>query len=255
MPVSRSELEAFFGHLLSPSDYADYGPNGLQIEGTEQIDKIAFAVSATRKPIQQAVDSDADALVVHHGLFWKFHGPRTITGPFARRVTPLIRHGINLLAYHLPLDGHPEIGNAAVLGRWIGLQEQQPFGDHQGMPTGVRGLLRTPVSAARLKERLAAVLEHPVILATPDANQGITSIGIITGGANSDWLLAHRAGLDAYITGEISEHDWHESQEHGLHMFAGGHNATEQLGIQALLEKTREQFGLPCLFIPSENPA
>lgn len=255
MPVSRSELEAFFEQLLSPADYADYGPNGLQIEGTEQVHKIAFAVSATRESIQQAIANGADVLVVHHGLFWKFHGPRTITGPLARRIMPLIRHEVNLLAYHLPLDAHPEIGNAAMLGRLIGLQELQPFGDHQGMPTGIKGLLRIPVSAARLKERLAVLLKHPVILATPDENQDIYSVGIITGGANSDWILAHRAGLDAYITGEISEHDWHDSQEHGLHMFAGGHNATEQFGIQALLEKTRERFGLPCLFIPSENPA
>jgi len=255
MSVSREALEDFFSRLLEAAKFTDYGPNGLQIEGAQQVHKIAFAVSATRESIQHAVNNDADALVVHHGLFWKFHGPRSITGPFARRVMPLIRNEINLYAYHLPLDAHPEIGNAATLGKLLGLYGQQPFGDHQGMPTGVSGSLRTPLSAALLQDKLAGILKHPVILASADEKQPVHSLGIITGGANSDWILAHRAGLDAYITGEISEHDWHESQESGLHMFAGGHNATEQFGIQALLEKTREQFHLPCFFIHSENPA
>ncbi len=255
MPVSRAELNRFLDTLLSPGTFADYGPNGLQIEGRENIGRIAFAVSATARSVCAAAERGAEALIVHHGLFWKFHGPKTLTGPFARRVFPLVRHGINLFGYHLPLDAHPVIGNAAQLGIRIGLQHFQSFGDYQGSPTGVRGRLAGPLAAAVLQARLASVLEHPVLLASPDEAKPVCSVGIITGGANRDWALAHREGLDAFITGEMSEHDWHEAQEAGLHMFAGGHNATEQFGIQALMAEIERNFDTECFFIPSDNPA
>ncbi|MGR9116750.1 MAG: Nif3-like dinuclear metal center hexameric protein [Gammaproteobacteria bacterium] len=253
--ITQQQLNNFYSNLLRPDSYGDYGPNGLQVEGSENISKIAFAVSATRESIEQAVTLGADALVVHHGLFWSFHGARTLTGAFAQRIIPLIKNDINLFAYHLPLDGHPEIGNAACLARLIDCSEQQPFGDYKGSPTGIKGFLPFPVPASELKQKLETVLDHNVILASPDETSLVHSIGIITGGANSDWILAHQAGLDAYVTGEISEHDWHESREHGIHMFAGGHYATEQFGIQALMELTREQFKVPCCFISSNNPA
>jgi dinuclear metal center YbgI/SA1388 family protein len=255
MPVTRAELDAFLDDLLSPGSFGDYGPNGLQIEGTDEIARIAFAVSATARSVALSVKGRAQALIVHHGLFWTFHGPKTLTGPFARRVFPLVRNAINLYAYHLPLDAHPVVGNAAQLGLKIGLQEFQPFGDHQGCPTGIRGQLTGPMTAAGLQERLAMLLDHAVLLASPDSSQAIRSVGIITGGANRDWVLAKRAGLDAYITGEMSEHDWHEAQEAGVHMYAGGHNATEQFGIQALMAEIGARLEVQCFFIPSENPA
>ena len=255
MAVIRTELCAFYHALLSPDDFSDYCPNGLQIEGSEQIEKIAFAVSATADSIAQAVAGHADALVVHHGLFWNFHGAKTLTGPFAKRIFPLVRAQLNLFGYHLPLDAHPEYGNAAQLGQLIGLVQRTPFGDYKGNPTGVQGVLTAPIRAGELKALLEQKLNHPVILASPDEQQKINSIGIITGGANNEWRLAARAGLDAYITGEISEHDWHDSREAGVHMFAGGHNATEQFGIQALMQRTRAQFAIDCFFIPSDNPA
>lgn len=253
--ITRQQLNDFYRDLLESDSYSDYGPNGLQIEGSEEIAKIAFAVSATRESIDEAARQNADALVVHHGLFWGFHGVRTLTGAFGRRVFPLIKNGINLFAYHLPLDGHPEIGNAACLGRLIDCIEQQPFGDYKGSATGTKGLLQTPVSAAILRQKLETVLNHAVILATPDKEKPIRSVGIITGGANGEWQRATNEKLDAFITGEISEHDWHESQENGIHMFAGGHYATETFGIRALMEKTKQQFNVPCFFISSDNPA
>ncbi|HEY8157825.1 MAG TPA: Nif3-like dinuclear metal center hexameric protein [Methylobacter sp.] len=253
--IGRAQLNDYYQALLRPETYADYCPNGLQIEGTEYIERIAFAVSATRDSIQQAVENKADALVVHHGLFWTFHGAKSLTGPFARRIFPLVKNDINLFGYHLPLDGHPDIGNAATLGEMIDCQQQQPFGDYKGSATGIKGILEQPLTAIKLQQKLAAVLKHNVILATPDSSALIRSVGIITGGANSEWRLAEKERLDAYITGEISEHDWHESQEAGIHMFAGGHNATEQFGIQALMEKTRQQFAVECFFIDSENAA
>ena len=255
MTISRQQLSDFFNALLKPEEFADYGPNGLQIEGAQQICKIAFAVSATRHSVEQAVGQKADALVVHHGLFWKFHGARTLTGPFAKRIFPLINNNINLYGYHLPLDAHEEVGNAAVLGNLIDCRQHQPFGDYKGSPTGIKGILGTPVSAKKLQQKLEQVLHHSVILATGDENEMISSLGIITGGANSEWYAAHKENLDAYITGEISEHDWHESREAGIHMFAGGHNATEQFGIQALMQKTQGQFDVECFYIASKNPA
>ncbi|NOQ15706.1 MAG: Nif3-like dinuclear metal center hexameric protein [Methyloprofundus sp.] len=253
--MHRTELENTLNKLLALASFQDYCPNGLQVEGTETISKIAFAVSATRASITEAISLGADTLIVHHGLFWHFHGARTLTGNFAKRIMPLVQHNINLFAYHLPLDAHPKVGNAAVLGRLIDCHQQRPFGDYKGSPTGIEGLLAQPTSAKDLSLLLASVLKHQVILASPDENQLIESVGIITGGANSDWALAKKSGLDAYITGEISEHDWHESQENDIHMFAGGHHATEKFGIQALMQHIYTQYKLECIFIDSNNPA
>jgi dinuclear metal center YbgI/SA1388 family protein len=253
--ISQQQLNDFYSSLLTPDSHDDYCPNGLQIEGSPLIHKIAFAVSATKDSIEQAIEHNADALVVHHGLFWNFQGPKTLTGAFAKRVFPLVKNNINLFAYHLPLDGHAEIGNATILGTLLDCINQQPFGDYKGMPTGIKGVLEKPISAIELANKLEDLLDHPVILASADKDQLINSIGIITGGANSEWALAKKQGLDAYITGEISEHDWHESQESGIHMLAGGHHATEQFGIKGLIIKTQQRFGIPCIFINSDNPA
>lgn len=254
--VKRSDLEKFLNKLLNIYDYQDYGPNGLQIQGKEQISKIAFAVSATKESIEKAVAIEADALIVHHGLFWKFHGPKTLTGAFYKRVAPLIKNDINLFGYHLPLDAHLEVGNARAIADKIGLSKLKPFGDHKGMPTGVQGKLETDLLPSQLIQVIEEKLNHSVMHSCPDEKQKIKSIGIITGGANNDWILAKRAGLDAYITGEMSEHDWHEAKESGIHFFAAGHNATEQFGVQYLLKKINEQFSGPELFyLPSHNPA
>jgi len=253
--ISQQQLNDFYTSLLKPEAYSDYCPNGLQVEGAEQINKIAFAVSATKDSIEQAVKHNADALVVHHGLFWKFHGSKTLTGPFAKRVFPLVKNDVNLFAYHLPLDGHAEVGNAAMLATLLDCVELQPFGDYKDASTGVKAVLEQAATAQELAVKLEQVLNHQVILASADSSQLIRSLGIITGGANNQWVLAKEEGLDAYITGEISEHDWHESQESGIHMFAGGHYATELFGVQALMIKTQQQFDLPCVFIDSDNPA
>lgn len=255
MYVTRQQLQDALDSLLKPQAFADYCPNGLQVEGAERIECAAFAVSATAESVARAVAGGAQALVVHHGLFWKFHGARPVVGPFARRLAPLLQHGVNLFGYHLPLDAHPEMGNAAVLGRMIGLGEQQPFGDYQGNPTGVKGMLAEPCSAAALQARLRQVLAHEVLLSSPEPQAAVRSLGIITGGARSEWQLALREGLDAYLTGEMSEHDWHEAQETGMHAFAGGHHATERFGIQALMAHVQQTFALDCFYIDSANPA
>ncbi len=253
--VSRQELTSYLTELFRLREYEDYGPNGLQIEGRDQIEKIAFAVSATAHTVSEAVKQKADALIVHHGLFWKFHGPRAITGTFAKRVSPLIKNDINLYGLHLPLDGHPVLGNAATLANLLGLKDLEDFGLRSGLPTGIKGKFLTPIKASALKEKLAGVLKHTVMHSSPDDNQDIFTMGIITGGANSEWKLAQREGLDSYLTGEMSEHDWNEAQEAGMHMYAGGHHATERFGVQSLMEHLKSRYQIEAVFFDSENPA
>lgn len=252
--IKRDELVKFLHEYLNCSTYSDYGPNGLQIEGTDCIQKIAFAVSATKKSIEEAIDAKAQALIVHHGLFWQFHGPRPVVGPFAKRVVPLIKNEVNLLGYHLPLDAHLEVGNAKAIADLLSMENILPFGDYKGMPIGVSGTFPSPRTPHELKKALEGILNHQVIHAQA-SSQKIHSMGIITGGANGGWAESAKMGLDAYLTGEMSEHDWHESQEAGIHMFAGGHNATEAYGIQRLMELIKNEFKVECVYFPSPNPA
>jgi dinuclear metal center YbgI/SA1388 family protein len=254
--MKTTELDNFLKTFLKPELFDDYCPNGLQIEGKDSLKKVLFAVSATRESAEYAASIKACALVVHHGLFWKFHGTKPLTGAFYKRVSPLIKNDINLFGYHLPLDAHIEVGNATSIARLLEMQELTPFGNHKGACTGVMGTLVQTQSGKELKNILESKLGHAVLYSNPLESKPIKKIGIITGGANSEWREAHKLGLDAYITGEMSEHDYHESREAGIHMFAGGHHATEKFGIQALMKKVQETFPeLQCEFMDSENPA
>lgn len=252
--METQEFVKYLNKYLDIYRYQDYGPNGLQIEGKSEVRKIAFAVSATLESIQECIEWGADALVVHHGLFWKFHGVRAIKGPYGKRIKLLIQNEINLLGYHLPLDGHKEIGNAASIASLLGATVKGGFGDYEGMPTGVHVEFSPPIEVNVLKEKLREILNHSVIHAEGSAHK-ISTLGIITGGANSQWKDAYYQGLDAYLTGEISEHDWHDAREAGIHFFAGGHNATEQFGVQSLMKKIRDDLALDCKYFSSDNPA
>lgn len=254
--MTRDELDLYLRTYFKPELYDDYCPNGLQIEGQEIISKIIFAVSATRESCLYAAQKKASALIVHHGLFWKFHGPKTLTGPFYKRIAPLIKEDVNLFAYHLPLDAHLEVGNAVNIARLLEMKNFSPFGQYKNTFTGVKGELPAEVSGPELKKILEKKLGHSVLYSLPESNRGIKNIGIITGGANSEWKEALKSGLDAYITGEMSEHDFHESREADIHMFAGGHHATEKFGIQNLMQHIQEKFpGIQCEFLDSINPA
>lgn len=255
MSIEQKELTQFFSELLNHKMFSDYGPNGLQIEGSNKISKIAFAVSATRDSVEKAVKEKADALVVHHGLFWSFHGPKTITGPFAMRVKPLIQNNVNLYGFHLPLDAHLEVGNAASLAKLLSIGELLPFGDYKGSPTGVHGRLSSEVSIEGFHNMVEKVLNRKVLISKAHSGKKIQKIGIITGGANSEWARAASLGLDAYITGEMSEHDWNEAKEADITMIAGGHHATEQFGIQSLMKIVKSSLSVECFYIDSDNPA
>lgn len=254
--LARAELSAFLTQLLAPEQFNDYGPNGLQIEGRDRVSKIAFAVSATADSVAKAIAWGADTLIVHHGLFWQFHGPRPITGSFAKRIKPLIQQEINLYGYHLPLDAHLQVGNAAGLARRLGLCELTPFALYKGAPLGCSGQLPEPISASTLASRLEQVCSHNVLISSPSPDTPVQSVGIVTGGGNRYWKDAKAEGLDTFITGEMSEHDWNEAQEDGMCYLAAGHHATERFGVLDLKEAILRRFeGLDCTFIDSENPA
>lgn len=255
MTVLVADLLNHLKTLMTPELFEDYAPNGLQVEGKKDLKKVAFAVSATQASLQEAIKWKADAIIVHHGIFWKYQGARTITGPWGERVKLCVINDLNLLAYHLPLDAHHEFGNAVSLAQHLGMTDLLPFALHKKQPMGTKGKIPA-ISAKELKAKLKALLQHEVILATPDESQLIKSIGIITGGANNDWVRALDENLDAYITGEISEYNWHDSIEAGIHYFAGGHHATEKFGIMALMERVKKDYpSLEVLFFDSPNPA
>lgn len=256
MSLKQIDLLKYLNSLLKPENFEDYAPNGLQVEGKQELTKLAFAVSATQESIKAALDWGAQGLVVHHGIFWKYQGARTITGAWGERVKLCVKNDLNLFAYHLPLDAHAEIGNATALAEALGMNTLTPFALYKKQPMGQKGRLDTPLSAKEFKQKLETVLNHPVILATPDENKMISAVGIITGGANNDWVKALEENLDAYITGEISEYNWHDAREAGIHYFAGGHHATEKFGIQALMGKIKTDFkDLEVKFFDSSNPA
>lgn len=253
--ITTQALANYFNQLLTPQNFEDYAPNGLQVEGKINLNKIAFAVSATQDSINAAIAWGADALVVHHGVFWKHQGARTVTGAWGERIKQCVKNDLNLFGYHLPLDAHAEVGNAVSLGNELGLKNLAPFALYKRQPMGAKGEFATPLKASELKIKLEKLLNHPVILATPDETKIIKSIGIITGGANNEWVKAMEDGLDAFLTGEISEYNWHDSLEAGIHYFAGGHHATERPGIKALMKKMEQDLKLEAKFFDSINPA
>ena len=256
MPQTQLNLLNYFNQLLSPDLFEDYAPNGLQVEGKSDLERVAFAVSATQESLRGAIDWKADALVVHHGIFWKHQGSRPISGGWGMRVKMCVKNDLNLFAYHLPLDGHPDIGNAVALAQEVGLDDLESFALYKGRSMGTKGAFKIPLKPKELQKKLQTILGHEVILATPDENKMIKSMGIITGGANNEWQKACDEGLDAYLTGEISEYNWHDSIEAGIHYFAGGHHATERFGILALMNKVQLDFPeLQVKFFDSENLA
>jgi dinuclear metal center YbgI/SA1388 family protein len=256
MAELQLNILSYLNKLLTPALFEDYAPNGIQVEGKTSLKRLAFAVSATQESLQMALKWGADGLVVHHGIFWKHQGARTVTGAWGERVKLCVKNDLNLFAYHLPLDAHQEVGNATALAQELGLTDLQAFALYKRQPLGTKGKFSSPQKVSDLKVKLEKILRHPVILATPDDSKLISSIGIITGGANNEWSKAMEEGLDAYLTGEISEYNWHDSIEAGIHYFAGGHHATERFGIISLMNKMKKDFpSLEMEFFDSNNPA
>ena len=251
--TDRSELLAAFDTLLQPERFRDHGPNGLQVEGCARVSKIVSGVTASRALIEAAITARADAIFVHHGLFWRGQDGR-VTGWMKQRLALLLAHDINLFAYHLPLDAHPELGNNAQLGLKLGLRVSSHFGEQDLGCLGKRTDGLAFASAQLLSDHLSCVLNRPVALV--DKGQlAIKKIAWCSGGAQSYFEAAIAAGADAFITGEISEPQAHIARESGVAYLACGHHASERDGAPAVAAHVAAQLGLAHEFIDIDNPA
>ncbi|GAB1060056.1 Nif3-like dinuclear metal center hexameric protein [Shewanella algae] len=249
--MKREELRQYLGEFLQLDKFRDYAPNGLQVEGKAEIRKIVTGVTACQALIDRAVEAGADALLVHHGFFWK-NEPEVLTGMKQRRIKSLLLNDINLFGYHLPLDAHPMLGNNAELGRVLGVIEPEAV---ETVAQGLlwQGVLDSPMTAkdlsALLEQRLG---QAPLHLDSGERN--IQKLAWCTGGAQDYIDAAAALGVDAFISGEASERTFHSAVEQGIHYFGAGHHATERFGIKALGEHLAREFELEHEFIDIPNP-
>jgi dinuclear metal center YbgI/SA1388 family protein len=251
--IDRTQLVQTLEALLQPERFRDYGPNGLQVEGRATVGKIVSGVTASRALIEAAIAAQADAIFVHHGLFWRGYDGR-VTGWMKQRLALLLAHDINLLAYHLPLDAHPELGNNAQLGLKLGLQAQSRFGEQDLGFLGGRVDGSGFDSATALARLVGNTLGRSVTLVST-TQRAIQRIAWCSGGAQSYFEAAIAAGADAFITGEISEPQAHLARECGVAFLACGHHASERFGAPAVAAHVAAQLGLAHEFIDIDNPA
>ncbi|CAN1526532.1 COG0327 Uncharacterized conserved protein [Burkholderiaceae bacterium] len=255
MSAELSQLVQACQTLLTPERFKDYGPNGLQVEGKAQVDVLISGVTASKALIEAAIDAKADAILVHHGLFWRGQ-EGTVTGWMKQRLRLLLAHDISLLAYHLPLDAHPEWGNNAQLGRRLGWRADSQFGEQQlgclGQAADDTVWPNAQALAAHLQQGLGRA---PVWVGAEDVTRPIRRVAWCSGGAQSYFEAAIAAGADAFVTGEISEPQAHLARETGVAFFACGHHATERYGAPAVAAHVAAQLGLVHRFIDIDNPA
>jgi dinuclear metal center YbgI/SA1388 family protein len=250
MSISRTELLRGFDGLLQPERFKDYGPNGLQVEGKPTIERLVSGVTASRALIEAAIEARADAIFVHHGLFWRGQDGRVV-GWMKERLRLLLAHDINLFAYHLPLDAHPELGNNAQLGRVLGWQADQRFGEQD-----LGFVAEAPFADAHaLAAHVRQALGRQVTLVPGAGERAIRRVAWCTGGAQGFFEAAIAAGADAFVTGEISEPQAHLARETGVAFLAAGHHATERYGAPAVAAHIAAQQGLEHRFIEIDNPA
>ncbi len=247
--TERAALELRLNQWLEPARFKDYGPNGLQVEGRAEVHRLVCGVTASLALIDAAIAAGADAILVHHGLFWRGQDGR-VTGWMKQRLARLIRHDINLFAYHLPLDAHPELGNNAQLGARLGWAADGRFGDQD---LGFVGST-APTTLAALTQRLRALTGREPVVAAGD-DRPLRRVAWCSGGAQGYFEAAIAAGADVFVTGEISEPQAHYARETGVSFIAAGHHATERYGVQGVGERVAAELGLSWQFIDVENPA
>jgi dinuclear metal center YbgI/SA1388 family protein len=251
--TTRQQLLAACNDLLQPQRFKDYGPNGLQVEGREHIRHIVSGVTASRALIEAAISAKADAIFVHHGLFWRGQ-EGTVTGWMKQRLQLLLQHDINLLAYHLPLDAHPELGNNAQLAKRFGFRVQRTFGEQDLGLLGEREDGQHFARAHDVAQLMHTVLGRDAICIEGDGRP-IRRVAWCSGGAQSYFESAIAAGADAFITGELSEPQAHLARETGVAFLACGHHATERYGAPAVAQHVATQLGLTHQFVDIDNPA
>lgn len=253
MGISLTEIDAELTRLLQPERFKDYCPNGLQVEGTKSVKKLITGVTASQAFIDAAIERSADTLLVHHGYFWRGE-EQTIVGMKKKRVQTLLAHDLNLFAFHLPLDAHPELGNNAQLGKLLSLNIIDCIGKPGDLALVMIGELTGSLSYAQFAELLSSKLNRPAIGVQADERQ-IRKVAWCTGAAQNYFDIAVNAGVDAFITGEISEPSAHIARETGVHFFAAGHHATERYGVQAVGNYLANKFAIEHEFIDIDNPA
>lgn len=253
MTIQRNELIKYLNDFLNIHNINDYCPNGLQVEGTEEISKIVTGVTASQALIDAAIEADADLLLVHHGYFWKGEA-QPVVGLKRNRIKSLLVNDINLVGYHLPLDVHSSLGNNKQLGELLGLTQIEPI--TQISPCGVvyRGVLPTAMTATDFAAHIEAILKRmPLVEQT--SNKLITNVAWCTGGGQGYLDAVVGLGIDAFVSGEVSEQTIHNARENQIHFLAAGHHATERYGVKALGEHIHRQFGVDVQFIDINNPA
>ncbi|WP_433704040.1 Nif3-like dinuclear metal center hexameric protein [Paraburkholderia sacchari] len=247
--MDRIELELYLNNLLESARFKDYCPNGLQVEGRRRVEKIATGVTASLAFLEAALEWGADAVLVHHGYFWRNEPPQ-ITGRKHRRLKALLANDLNLFAYHLPLDSHPELGNNAQLGAKLGWIGEKRFGDQD---LGWMTTLPMPITLAHFSAQVEQTLGRaPLVLGDPDWE--LRHVAWCTGAAQGIFDAAIDAGADVFLTGEISEPTTHTAAESGVAFLAAGHHATERFGVQAVGAHLAEAFDIEHLFIDIHNP-
>jgi dinuclear metal center YbgI/SA1388 family protein len=250
--MQRDALTKYVASFLKSDEYSDYCPNGLQVEGRRDVNRIVTGVSASVELFQRAVAEKADAVIVHHGIIWKSAQP-TYRGGFRERLRLLLQNDINLYAYHLPLDAHPHVGNNAQLSLLLDLKNAEPFGDYEGKTIGFRGTLEEVPYEHFVTKVENVVGRKPLVF--PYGPSLIRTVGVISGGAPREIVQAVERGLDAYVTGEVGEPTLHYAKEEKIHFIAAGHYATEKFGVKALGKHLAERFDLEAVFIDIPNPA
>ncbi|MBK3868289.1 Nif3-like dinuclear metal center hexameric protein [Pseudomonas stutzeri] len=252
MSVALTTLVQETDRYLDAGRIADYCPNGLQVEGRAQVARIVSGVTASQALLDAAVEAKADLVLVHHGYFWKNEDAR-IVGMKQRRLKTLLANEISLLAYHLPLDVHPEVGNNVRLGELLGLRIEGGLEPDNPRSVGLVGSLEHPLAPRQFMRRIEEALGRQPLMV--EGKEPIRRVAWCTGGAQGYIDKAVAAGVDAYITGEISEPTAHIARENGLSFFAAGHHATERYGVQALGDYLARRFGIEHRFIDCPNPA
>lgn len=250
--IKRDALLSALDRELRADKFRDYCPNGLQVEGRETIRRLVTGVTASQALLDAAVVEQADAILVHHGYFWKNEDAR-VRGMKKQRLQTLLRHDINLFAYHLPLDAHPQLGNNAALARVLALEVDGGLEPDNPLSVGLVGRLPHPMSPETfvdyVESRLGRAVQH-----IGESEDEIETLAWCTGAAQGFIEQAEALGVDAYLSGEISEPTVHVARETGIHYFACGHHATERYGVQALGEWLERQFGIEHIFIDIDNP-
>jgi len=247
------ELEQYLTTLLKPETIKDYCPNGLQIQGNKDIKKIITGVTATQALIDQAIAKKADAILVHHGFFWK-NESYVIRGMKHKRIKALIENNINLFAYHLPLDIHPELGNNAQLAQLLNIKVTGPLELGNALSIAIVGEFDQAIDGQALSQRISEKLVRPCLHIAPESNKPIKRVAWCTGVGQGYIELAAEQGFDAFISGEASEQTTHVAKEMDIHFFGAGHHATERYGVKALGEHLAQNYGLDVEFIDIDNP-